>query len=83
MQRYMLRRIFPFAILLGAMTLMPPTPTFAQTPATSAATKVLPLVPNRFIEAGLAFWLTLQGVDGGFSENAGKGAQESPPISFV
>ena len=35
------------------------------------------------MEAGLAYWLTLQGKDGGFSENRGKGAQELPPTSFV
>ena len=177
----MTRSPLPFAIFLGALTLMPSTPTLAQTAATAATTKVLPLVPNRFamkkeqwtpadrawierdaitqspnlvatlagvadlangiegdpasptygwyktnlyrrghrgptnsrlmepvytlawaytlnkpwnpyyrdvalrerMEAGIAFWLTLQGKDGGFSENGGKGAQELPSTSFV
>ena len=35
------------------------------------------------MEAGLAYWLSLQGEDGGFSENRGKGGQELPPTSFA
>ncbi len=34
------------------------------------------------LEAGLTYWLSLQGRDGGFSENGGQGAQELPPTSF-
>ncbi|RYX80287.1 hypothetical protein EON83_29295 [bacterium] len=34
------------------------------------------------LEAGLTYWLSLQGKDGGFSENGGAGAQELPPTSF-
>lgn len=34
------------------------------------------------LEAGLTYWLSLQGKDGGFSENDGKGGQELPPTSF-
>lgn len=34
------------------------------------------------LELGLSYWLNLQGKDGGFPENRGKGAQELPPTSF-
>ena len=35
------------------------------------------------MESGLAYWLSLQGKAGGFSEHRGAGAQELPPTSFA